>query len=269
MGPFCGEIKQTWGKVGIILEYHTWEKVATVLIQSSGEIKRISSRDLELIKRSPKNKKRLMEQANKINYPHQIYCDMDGVLVDFEAPAIETINAALNDSDHPLSELTEKVRSELGKSFITIEELKTKAAPSVRELMQLLLEDNEEWWASLPWLPEGRKVWDHIKNLRPVPLILTSPMDQNGKQGSIKGKKLWLKRNLRLDTNRRVIFAHDKFNFSFKRGEPAVLIDDYMKNVALFSDHGGYAIRHDNDSGNTIAALEAIKNGITGLERNT
>ena len=67
MGPFCGEIKQTWGKVGIILEYHTWEKVATVLIQSSGEVKRISSSDLELIKRSPKNKKRLMEQANKIN----------------------------------------------------------------------------------------------------------------------------------------------------------------------------------------------------------
>ena len=267
-GPFDSEIKQTWGKLGIVIKYQPWNKVATVLIQNSGVIRSVSACDLELVKRSPENSRRLKEVADRIHYPHQIYCDMDGVLVDFEKPAIESINKALNNPKHKLSDLAKKVKDELGKNTITIEELKAKAAPSAREFMQLLFEDDKKWWANLPWLPAGKELWAFLNELRPRVDILTSPMDQNGKQGSIEGKKLWLKRNLQLDTNRRVIFAHDKFKYCLKEGEPTILIDDYEKNVALFSEHGGYAILHSNDS-DTIAALEATKNGITGLDRNT
>ena len=56
-----GERSGEWGyhSVGLVLEYHSWEKIATVLMQSSGEIKRIAAGDLELLKRSPENIRRL------------------------------------------------------------------------------------------------------------------------------------------------------------------------------------------------------------------
>ena len=58
-----GERSGEWGyhSVGLVLEYHSWEKIATVLMQSSGEIKRIAAGDLELLKRSPENTRRLCD----------------------------------------------------------------------------------------------------------------------------------------------------------------------------------------------------------------
>tara|TARA_B100000131_G_scaffold311554_1_gene344540 strand:- start:486 stop:701 length:216 start_codon:yes stop_codon:yes gene_type:complete len=53
-----------WGssefeEVGVVVEYQTWEKVASVLIQSTGEVKRIPARNLQLIKRAPQNVEKL------------------------------------------------------------------------------------------------------------------------------------------------------------------------------------------------------------------
>lgn len=50
-----------WNAVAIVLEYKKWEKIATVVMQETGEIKRFASRDLELLKRSPENVRRLCE----------------------------------------------------------------------------------------------------------------------------------------------------------------------------------------------------------------
>ena len=51
----------SWGfsAVAIGLEYHSWEKIATVVMQSTGETRRIAARDLELLKRSPENIRKL------------------------------------------------------------------------------------------------------------------------------------------------------------------------------------------------------------------
>ena len=55
-------------EVGIVVKYETWEKIASVLLQSTGEIKRIPARNLQLIKRAPQNKELLKKIAeNKKN----------------------------------------------------------------------------------------------------------------------------------------------------------------------------------------------------------
>ena len=160
-------------------------------------------------------------------FPYQIYCDMDGVLVDFLSGAIAKMNEVINDEAHPLAELANKVKEEAGTDQLVTGHL-TKGDPlcinSAREYMRPLLEDDEDFWTNLPWMPEGRAIWDAIKAHHPV--ILTSPMDQNGCQGSIKGKEKWIKRELGLDINSRAIFSHDKYEYATKGGEPTVLIDD-------------------------------------------
>ena len=125
--------------------------------------------------------------------------------------------------------------------------------------MRPLLEDDEDFWADLPWMPEGKAIWDAVKEYKPI--LLTSPMDQNGHRGSIKGKEKWIKRHLGLDINRRVIFSHDKYEYAKKGGESTVLIDDYDKNIRLFKEHGGIVIHHQGNLSETLKALEGIKNG--------
>ena len=194
-------------------------------------------------------------------FPYQIYCDMDGVLVDFLAGAIKKMNETINDKNHPLHEIAEKVKAEIGSDTLEIAHLTKghpRCVPCAREYMRPLLEDDEKFWADLPWMPEGKSIWNAIKDYNPI--ILTSPMDQNGHMGSIKGKEKWIKRHLRLDTNSRVIYSHDKYEYATKGGEPTVLIDDYDKNVRLFKEHGGITIHHLGNLSNTLQALEGLKN---------
>ena len=198
-----------------------------------------------------------------VDYPHQVYCDMDGVLVDFENAAVDKINETLKDLSHPLVHLAEIVIKELGRDYISLVDLKKgrhlSSSIAVRNLMQPLLEDDEDWWATLPFLEEGKKIWSIISQFNPKPIILTSPMDQNGKKGSIEGKKRWIKTNLQLSTNVEVIFSHDKYEYAIKDGEATVLIDDYEKNVRLFKDHGGFIIHHVNSAKNSLKSLAALE----------
>lgn len=194
-------------------------------------------------------------------FPYQIYCDMDGVLVDFLAGAIKKMNQTINDKDHPLHEIAENVKAEIGSNTIELAHL-TKGHPRcvdcARDYMRPLLEDDEKFWADLPWMPEGKSIWEAIKDYNPI--ILTAPMDQNGYTASIKGKEKWIKRHLGLGINRRVIYSHDKYEYANKGGEPTVLIDDYDKNVRLFKEHGGITIHHLGDLSKTLKSLEDLKN---------
>jgi len=203
------------------------------------------------------------EENTTKEFPYQVYCDMDGVLVDFEYSAVDKINETLKDPTHPLTHLSKIVIEELGREYITLADLKKgrhlSSSIAVRNLMQPLLEDDEEWWANLPYLEEGKKIWSVISKFKPEPIILTSPMDQNGKKGSLEGKKRWIKANLELDTNVEVIFSHDKYEYAIKDGKATILIDDYEKNVRLFKEHGGFIIHHVNSAKNSLKTLDEIE----------
>ena len=260
-------IEEIWGEVGIVIEYNSWEKMATVLIQSTGKRARIQARDLELVRRAPYNKERLAMLAKLKDFPYQLYCDMDGVLVDFEGAATRDIRKALRSPPEGLESLCESVLNTYGYDIdiTAIKETKTPRTPELRELVARLFEEDVQWWADLPFLEEGKKLWAIISRLECPINILTSPMDQNGFHASEEGKKLWVKKNLNeLGTIRweeRIIFSHNKFEYARDCDQPAVLIDDFPKKVDPFNLNGGYGILHKGNAKETLQQLEAICNG--------
>jgi len=190
-----------------------------------------------------------------------LYCDMDGVLVDFLAGAVEQINKCLNDPEHWLADMAEEVRQEIGRDYVVPDDLEKygeDASDAARKYMYYLVEDDRDFWAQLPWMPGGRKLWKHISQYEPS--ILTSPMDKKGKKGSLLGKLDWLNKNLGLDTNREVIFAHNKYEYATgENGEPNILIDDFLSKIEPWRAARGNGIHHQGNASQTIATLEEVR----------
>lgn len=49
--PYAPTIQRNVPRIGVIVEYKTWEKIATILFQDTGEVGRVRIGDVELIKR--------------------------------------------------------------------------------------------------------------------------------------------------------------------------------------------------------------------------
>ena len=111
-------------------------------------------------------------------FPYKIYCDMDGVLVDFERGVVETINAQLASENPFRPKAAAKIFKQLGRNYITLADIKKNSSTSssaARSYMYALVQDDEDWWAKLPWQPGGKKLWAYITQFNPE--ILTAPMD--------------------------------------------------------------------------------------------
>ena len=192
-------------------------------------------------------------------YPYKIYCDMDGVLCNFEKGAVEAINIQLKSENPKKPELAAKVIKELGRNYITVKDIQ-KYSPgkssAATKYMYYLVHDDVDFWANLEWQPGGKRLWSYIRQFDPD--ILTSPMDKKGHNESLEGKAIWVERNLGLDANK-INFAHDKYKFAVsKDGKPNVLIDDFETKVKPFTEAGGIGILHVG-SKNTIKILELLK----------
>ena len=63
--PYAPTVQRNIPRIGIVLDYERFEKIATVSMQDTGEIVRVRARDIEIIKRSPENAKYLKELAEE------------------------------------------------------------------------------------------------------------------------------------------------------------------------------------------------------------
>ena len=192
-------------------------------------------------------------------YPYKIYCDMDGVLCDFEKAVVDVINRELSSENPKHPKLAAKVVADLGRNYITVEDIHKyspgKSKPAAK-YMYSLVHDDEEFWANLPWQPGGKQLWSYIRQFDPD--ILTSPMDKAGKTESLSGKLTWVEKNLGLDADK-VNFAHDKYKFAVSpEGKPNILIDDFKTKVEPFTDAGGIGILHIS-ADNTIKLLKLLE----------
>jgi 5'(3')-deoxyribonucleotidase len=175
---------------------------------------------------------------------YQIYCDMDGVLVDFVAGALEQINLDVKNEALTGDEL-EAVRAELkekGKARISQKDLHVNspsASDAARAYMYKRLAGDKSWWAHLPWMSDGQRLWNFIKKYDP--LILTTPMKD---PASEEGKLIWVEYNLGIP-RARVLFSHKKYEYAMDGENQNILIDDFLnKNVIPYRDAGGNGIYH-------------------------
>jgi len=151
--------------------------------------------------------KQVMKEE-EIKQTYQIYCDMDGVLVDFDKQ-FEKASGGV-----PPSEYEEKNGKEAFWNLI----------------------DNEKgvgFWVGMPWMPNGKQLWEHIKPNNPI--LLSSPSRSNS---SRLGKRLWVRNNL---PNTKLILANSYNKKNYADGNN-ILIDDRPSNIDQWNAAGGIGI---------------------------
>ena len=191
-------------------------------------------------------------------YPYQIYCDMDGVLVDFEKGVVEAINRDINDETIETKEMR-RLRRELGtiaRDAISLADIDKHAQPrtniirAARNYMYRRYGEDVEFWANLPWTKDGPELWSYISQFGPY--ILTAPMGE----GSQTGKRMWIEKNLN-PAPEKVFISHEKYEWATTDGRPNVLIDDFITNTEPWLKSDGIAILHTNTA-DSITTLKAI-----------
>lgn len=183
---------------------------------------------------------------------YQLYCDLDGVLVNFESSAVQEVNRAiskvkrLRESAYgpKFYRLFLKVAEQFGVEPENVPDIrisdfhkKDGINPPSRKLFYMVLSNHSEWWADLPWMADGQELWNFCKKFNPI--IITAPMGE----GSAKGKIEWVKKNLQLSEDR-VRLTHEKFKFANFDGKTGYLIDDMEKFFEPWVKAGGEGVLH-------------------------
>jgi hypothetical protein len=187
-----------------------------------------------------------------MNGKFKLYCDMDGVLVDFVAGIVPYLNKKVYEpapegATAEYRDLHARARVEACFAPIRIAHLeKYKCVfnhdwvpryPAIRRFMDISAGDDREFWANLEWMPGGKELWDYVKVYEPD--ILSAPMREPDGPGAM-GKLDWVKRELGLEEARINLSSSKK-----EYGAPgAILIDDRDKYIEQFTEGGGTAVRH-------------------------
>ena len=157
-----------------------------------------------------------------------IYVDMDGVLADFKKGAIKTTGMSIN-------------------QWMSIPSSKEKWAP---------IKAQKDFWQTLPWMSGGKQLQSYVSKFDPH--ILSAYVEESYDPNCIPGKTEWLRRNAGMTNRQKINLVRRKEKKLFaKKGKPAILIDDYEKNVRDFQQSGGIGIHH-TDTSKTIAQLKKL-----------
>ncbi len=150
-----------------------------------------------------------------------IYCDMDGVLVDFE------------------------------KGYYDLTGTSTKQFPKGdNSFWQPISDAGAEFWATLPWMPDGKELWNYIKKYKPN--ILSSPSQD---PSSKVGKEAWLQMNLQ--SGYKKAYFYNRANKQLFSDKNRILIDDLPNTINEWNAKGGIGILHTS-AANTIKELKKL-----------
>ena len=157
-----------------------------------------------------KENNREMRKENEETGGYEIYCDMDGVLCDFDRQ-FQTISN---------NKSPEEYEKEFGK----------------KAFWKLINSEGAKFWSNIPWMKDGQQLWNSIKQYNPN--ILSAPSSD---PSSKEGKKEWISNNL---TNVKEIYlvpAEEKQKYS---NSNSILIDDKDTNIEQWNAKGGIGILH-------------------------
>ena len=168
-----------------------------------------------------------VDESVNITSNIKIKCDMDGVLCNFIGGIQKHIDPTITKWD--------------------IWKVKKSG------LWNKVTEIGENFWSSLEWLDDGKKLWNYIKKYNTG--ILTAHPEDVG--GSIKGKKKWIRKNLGplYEKTAIITLGIKKQDYAEKN---VILIDDNARNISQWKSKGGIGILHKN-SMDTINQLKGIK----------
>ena len=157
-----------------------------------------------------------------------IFCDLDGVLVDFDKGYKQLTGKPTHHADV-------QVKKEFWNIF-------NNAISSTNT-------SEFKYWSELEWMPDGQQLWNYIKKY--TPYILTAPTFT---PESKEGKRVWVTKHL--DNVRKLYFkpASSKAEYSRKN---RILIDDRAATIDDWNARGGIGILHVNAT-DTIQQLKQL-----------
>jgi hypothetical protein len=160
----------------------------------------------------------LLKEVEEQKYT--IYCDMDGVLVDFDQGYKNLTGMSTEEANAQGDEVFWGPIKQAGAGF----------------------------WIKLKWMPDGQQLWDYINKYTPI--LLSAPSKE---ESSRIGKRVWVKRNL---PGVKLILRPSSQKQQFS-GENKILIDDREDNINQWNDKGGIGILHTSTA-NTIKQLKDL-----------
>jgi hypothetical protein len=144
--------------------------------------------------------------AKGINTKNLLFCELDGVLSDFEKGVENTFNKNI-------CELTQqKLWNSINKSSTFFE--------------------------SLPWTSKGKELWEEIKDYHPIIFTRVPPDYSNITEQKIR----WCQRELFPDVRVITYLTKYKPNYCYDR---TVLIDDRQDSIKDWENNGGKGILYD------------------------
>ena len=171
--------------------------------------------------------KQLKEEESVPTEPapqYTLYCDMDGVLTDFD-----------------------KRFKSLNPEHLSAAQYQAKNG--VEKFWDFIDVDNKiKFWVGMEWMPDGKELWDYIKDKQPT--LLSAP---SRNPASRLGKRLWVKNNI---PGTKLILkpAPEKQELAQPN---AILIDDKEDNIQQWKDAGGIGILHISTQ-DTINQLQKL-----------
>jgi len=184
------------------------------------------------------------------SFPFRIFCDMDGVLVDLPGGIL---SAAKQDATNPKQRAA--VMKIVGSDLEWHAHKGNKKMETGLKWMYKLLNNNHDFWATLPAMKDAMKLWSFISRFDPF--ILSHPWDKD----SADGKRVWLAGGS-IDpspASSKIVLTGDKHEYAVNKttGAPNVLIDDMDKYLKPWRANGGIAIKHVS-ADSSIRELKAI-----------
>ncbi len=167
---------------------------------------------------SAKSKIAMLAEAQQ---QYKVYCDMDGVIVDFE---------------HGYDRLTGRKAPGFSSPY------------DKEDFWAAITKEGAKFWSDLEWMEDGQQLWDYIKQYNPT--LLTAPSRE---ESSKIGKQEWI--------DKHIPSTPVEFRSAQRKQELAtpdsILIDDREDNIERWIDAGGIGIRHTSSS-STIKKLKQL-----------
>jgi len=194
---------------------------------------------------------------------HQIYCDMDGVLVNLEAGIEEELVFA-DMEDDAKEQAIQVINSGMLWQTLQKDPEFSKGAEAIFDVLSNgTSEARKKFWADLPPKSDAMKLWEFISEYKPI--ILSAPWKINDEidQACVEGKRRWLDK-LSPNPKKVIIAGTDESNdgdtskhrYARKEdGNRNILIDDMDKYLIPWQRSGGIAIKHTSAE-NTIKELK-------------
>jgi FMN phosphatase YigB (HAD superfamily) len=150
---------------------------------------------------------------------YKIYCDLDGVLVNFDKGYYDLTGKDIKGVFFNDTHFWDPI-NKAGKKF----------------------------WVDLEWQPDGKELWDYIKNYKPK--ILSAPSREDS---SRVGKHQWVEREL---PGVPLLLRTAKHKKDFSDSD-SILIDDRLDNIEGWREKGGIGIHHTSTK-DTINQLKKL-----------